>query len=403
MLKSVAILASGTVVAQVVLILSTPIISRLFSIESFGILSIFVSVGVFLAAISGGKYELAIGLPKNDRHAHIVYSLVMHISLFMVFFYFLTIFLGKEFFKIDGIAYLLPIYVLLVAIYSSQSYLYQRYKRYKNISIALLIQSIVNTMFCILFGLLKIENGLIYSLLLGFLASILYFLLCNLRWFNVIPLSTKHIVFAKKYRSFPRYTMISDLSLLATQYFLPIVLGIVYNSTIVGLFAMANRIIRVPNIIGTSAIGNIFRNEAIDMVRDNGNCYKLYMRTFKKLLIISVIVYTTLFIMSPTVFPFFLGEEWREAGSFAQILVISLMVEFITIPLNSVFIIMNKQKQLMNIQVFMAIVSIVLVWVTAVIFEEPYVSLGVLVAVSVVFNVIQLIYSFKYSKGVSLC
>lgn len=403
MLKSIAILASGTVVAQVVLIFSTPIISRLFSVESFGILSVFVSVGVFLAAISGGKYELAIGLPKNDKHAHIVYSLVMYISLFMVFFYFLVVFFGRELFKIDKIAYLLPVYVLLVAVYSSQGYLYQRYKKYKNLSIALLIQSIANVVFCILFGLLMIENGLIYSLLLSFFISIFYFLLCNVQWFNIMPLSGRHMVIAKKYQSFPKYTLISDLSLLATQYFLPIVLGVVYNATIVGLFAMANRIIRVPNIIATSAIGNVFRNEAIDMVRENGDCYALYIRTLKKLMVISLVVYTTLFIMSPVVFPFFLGEEWREAGFFAQILVISLMVEFVTIPLNSVFVIMNKQKQLMNIQVCMAIVSSVLVWVTAIIFKDPYVSLGVLVVISVFFNIIQLIYSFKYSKGVNLC
>src|SRR5690606_20177707 len=142
----------------------------------------------------------------------------------------------------------------------------------------------------------------------------------------------------------------SDLSLAASQQFIPIIFSILYNTSIVGFFSMANRMIRLPNIVITSAIGNVFRNDAIDEIREKGNCLNLYKSTLKKLILISFPVFFVIFLISPFSFGWFFGEEWVEAGYYVRILSLMLSIEFIATPLNSMFYIREKQRVFMLIQ-----------------------------------------------------
>ena len=56
---------SGTLVAQILLICVTPILTRLYTVEDFGNLSVFMSILSMLTVGSTGKFELAIVLPNK--------------------------------------------------------------------------------------------------------------------------------------------------------------------------------------------------------------------------------------------------------------------------------------------------------------------------------------------------
>lgn len=58
-------LVSGTGVAQIIGILSMPILSRLYTSESFGLVALFISLTSILGIIACMHYELAIVLPNN--------------------------------------------------------------------------------------------------------------------------------------------------------------------------------------------------------------------------------------------------------------------------------------------------------------------------------------------------
>ena len=138
-LKSVTILASGSIISQVILVIAIPLLSRFFSVEEFGYLSVFISISTIIAVFSGGKYELAIGLPNSSRTAILVYNLVINIAMFLSAIYLIAIFIYSSFYSnVNGKVYFLPLYVLLIAIYSAQGYWYQRHKNYTKISIATL-------------------------------------------------------------------------------------------------------------------------------------------------------------------------------------------------------------------------------------------------------------------------
>ena len=100
-LRNVSTLAFGTIISQAIVVLSSPLLTRIFTVEDFGVLQIFTSITVFFAVISTGRYELAIGLPKEDDDALRIIKLIIFIGFAISTLYFITIFILKFFFKYE--------------------------------------------------------------------------------------------------------------------------------------------------------------------------------------------------------------------------------------------------------------------------------------------------------------
>ena len=68
-LKNVLILTSGATVGYLIILLTSPILTRLYSPEEFGVLALYISVVGVLTPLITLKYELAIPLAPNERAA----------------------------------------------------------------------------------------------------------------------------------------------------------------------------------------------------------------------------------------------------------------------------------------------------------------------------------------------
>lgn len=413
-IKNVSVLASGAIIGQIVVILASPILTRLYTVEAFGILSVFTSVCTILSLFSTGRFELAIVLPKLNENALKLIKLIFYIAIFVSFFYFIVIFISKEILKVnDSIgflkyltAYAAPLYIFFVALLSALSYWNQRKKAYKTITIANALQSISNTIISLALGFLIINNnnnnnnGMIWGLVGGIVVTVGYLILKDKYLAkNVFRIKGVKEV-AQEYKAFPKYMIFSDLSLNTNQQITPILFSHLYNSTIVGHYSLANRILRLPNIIVTSSVANVFRNDAIDEIRNHNNCRELYISTLKKLFFISFPVYLFIFVLSPFIFKIIFGSEWGMAGEFGRIISLYLFFEFIATPLNTLFYIREQQKKLMLIQISNLIMSITMIVLGAKLFGDPRVSLLFYTINSIFFNLLLLLKSYKLSKQI---
>lgn len=404
--KNVAILASGTIISQIIVIAFSPLLSRLYSVEAFGLLSLFTSYMVISAVASTGRFELAIGLPEKDSDARKLFQLILFIGFFISIIYLGIIFILKEFFM-DQLElqilnywwiYLAPLYIFFIAVFSGSVYWLQRKKKYKKITFANALQVIITTICSVVLGFMKLSEGMIFALILGIIISSLYIILSESDLKNDLFVFKGIKQVGIEYISFPRYMLFSDLSLTASQQFIPILFSVLYSTTIVGFFSMANRMLRLPNIVITTAIGNVFRNDAIDEIRKNGNCVDLYRSTFKKLVAMSLPIYLFLFLISPYLFVVVFGEKWYEAGMFARILSVLLLVEFIATPLNVLFNIREKQKILMRLQFLNAIMGGVMIFLGFKIFNSASVSLILFTINALIFNIVFIALSYRIAR-----
>ena len=82
--QNVLILMMGTTLSQAIPVVITPILTRIYTPEDFGIYAIFVAIITILGSIVSGRYELAILLPERDDDAINIFALGLLIITFMV-------------------------------------------------------------------------------------------------------------------------------------------------------------------------------------------------------------------------------------------------------------------------------------------------------------------------------
>ncbi len=121
--KNVIILATGTAAAQLITLLLTPVITRLYGPEAFGVLGVFTAVIAIIIPIAALTYPIAIVLPKYDNEAKeiaklsIFISVIIAIMITILLLFFSSIII--EIFNIEVIApflYLIPLVVIFSAI-----------------------------------------------------------------------------------------------------------------------------------------------------------------------------------------------------------------------------------------------------------------------------------------------
>ena len=79
--KNVTTLVTGTAIAQFINILSTPLLTRIYSPEEFAVFQIFYSTAAIFSVIATLRYELAIMAPENEEEALDLVSISFYASV----------------------------------------------------------------------------------------------------------------------------------------------------------------------------------------------------------------------------------------------------------------------------------------------------------------------------------
>ncbi len=84
--QNVLVLTSGTVAAQVILVAASPVLTRIYTPEDFGMLAVFVAMLSLCVVVSSLRYEMAIPLPEEDDTAAnlVVLSLFIASSMLVI-------------------------------------------------------------------------------------------------------------------------------------------------------------------------------------------------------------------------------------------------------------------------------------------------------------------------------
>lgn len=406
--KNIMIMVGGRVLAQAIPILLTPLLTRLYSPSEFGIFGVYASIIAFIAMISNGRYSLSIILPKSDIDAKRLF-LLSSLLTFAVTIIFGLIFIvfGDfvfDFFEISILQRYLPILILnilFIGLYESLYYYVLRTKNYKILTTNIIIQALVLVSIRLLCGYLNFtEIGLLISYLIGY--SIGYILLiCRLK----IPLLflfkefkiSDYLLLLKRYSRFPKYSLLADsLSVLAT-YSPNMLLNKIFGSVITGYYSMSDKILGSPIWFVTSSVGDVFKQEASEQLRVKNSCFDVFIKTTKTLFFIGIIPFSILFVISPYVVPYILGENWKEAGVFIQIFSIMYFLRFIISPVSHVIYIVNKQNYNVTFQGINLLTTIISFGL-GLYFKDLYlclISLSVLTSIS---YIIVFIYSYKFAK-----
>lgn len=351
--QNVAIITSGTVLSQFINTFLAPIITRIYSPEEYGVLTVYVAVIGLFSIISSLKYEWAIPIAKDEEEA----VNVLILCVFILFLYSIGVFILLFFFNgpilealvgnsLGSYWVYVPLGILLIGIYQILMQWAYRERDYQRIARTKVMQAIFQNVSRI--GLYFVgSTGLIISRILGESTGILT-LFSNVK--NFLEKYIQGINFrsikkvAIRFKRFPFFSLPSQFFNMLGIQLPPILMTSLYGSKEVGFFGLANVVTTLPMILVGNSIGDVFYGEAAGVDKNNIERIKeLSNKLLIKLLKISIVPFGLLVILSPWLFSTVFGEEWHPAGRYSQAISILVFFRFVFTPGSRIFAVIEKQ------------------------------------------------------------
>lgn len=370
--KNILTLMTGTAIAQAIPIAISPILTRIYAPEDFGVFALFVAIISILGNIANAKYELAIMLPKKDEDAINIFALGFIITcmitfasliLVIVFNEYFTNFLGNEAIRIW--LYFVPIALFFTGMFNILNYFNNRRKNYKDLRNAIILKSIVLSIVQIIVGFVKSgASGLISGQILSNMFANMKLARNILKDKILVSKIRKEkiIALAKRYKNFPKYNLPSSFADTFSQQLPFFFITKFFSLSINGYFSFAQKIISLPSSFIAKSISQVFFQKISE--NRNRRIRNLYIlkKTIIKLFIIILPISTILFLFAPTIFTVAFGKEWIKAGEIAKYLSVSLIIIFISSTLSVTLIVYEKLKILAIWQYFY-LLSIIMLFI----------------------------------------
>lgn len=349
-------LVSGTTIAQVIGILITPILTRLYAPDAFGTLALFISITSILGVIACMRYELAIILPESDEEAVNLLGVSLSFTVLLSLLTIPVIWWGRipilNLLNAQGLApylWFIPPMVLVAGAFLALNYWNSRTKCFGRLSVARVIQSSSVHLIKLGAGFAGYVTGdvLIGANVIG--QAIATLILAGQIWRDDAKLFLRSISWEgmwygiKRHR---RFLLISTwtalLNTIAWQ--IPVILlTAFFSSEVVGHYSMASRLLHLPMGLIGGAIAQVFFQRAAE-AQIKGDLASLVEKTFQQLVNLGLFPILILMLTGREVFAVVLGSKWAEAGTYAQIMSVWLFLQFITSPMTTLGTVLERQE-----------------------------------------------------------
>ncbi|NMM48805.1 oligosaccharide flippase family protein [Marinigracilibium pacificum] len=344
--------------------LLTPVISRLYPPEAYGLFSIINSIVAVLVMLSTLNYTNAIVLPKSNhkfyRLIQISFFLVLITSVLLV----LILLLFEDFFAenielpvSDVWLYMIPVLVFLSGVFQILNSWSIKNGEFKSISKSKFVGILSGKSVAILIGFIKPFNyvGILIGELIGkfFFISLLLnkrvirrtkFILTNLNLSKI-----KEV--AVEYKRYPLFALpanwLQALILQIPVYFL----SHYFDLESVGYYSMANGLLIIPlNVLGNS-VASVFMKRAVDLQYVKERLARETENLYFKLLYVVIVPFAVLFIYGENIFTILLGDQWGTSGELASIMTVYFVFQTCAIPISLIYMVKQKEKQFLYFQI----------------------------------------------------
>lgn len=345
-------LAVGAAAGQLVVIATLPILTRLYLPEHFGVLGVFSAILGLVAAVSAMRYEMAIPLARTDDDAADVVVLsvlcgavvAMFVGLFVILF-------GSQLMNwthtpdLQRHLWLLPVATGASAVYQALNLWNVRQGYYSRIAATRVYQSTASVATQGTLGLMGVGAvGLVVGQVVGVAGGTLT-LARGYRRKLTAGWSARIRVAAQRHKKFPLLAapaaLLSAVSLLLPAVFIAAFFGAVAA----GFFILVQRILGAPmGLIGQS-VASVYLGDIARQIREGttAGLHRRYLQLTWRLCLLSSIIIIPLLVIGPDLFSMIFGDDWRQAGVYAQLLALPFGLQLMASPLSQTMNALGRQ------------------------------------------------------------
>ena len=366
--RNVTILASGTAAAQAITMALSPIITRLYGPEAFGLMGAFTAIVNIIAPIAALTYPIAIVLPKKDHDAKglirlsvIITGIVSMISLII-----LTLFNKQvvNIFNLKEIAkylYLIPLVIIFAGLMQVTEQWLIRTKQFGINARVTFLQSLILNGSKVGIGFLNpIASVLVVLSAFGdglkALMMIMFARRANYQVDDKLSDEKKSLkALAKEHYDFPLYRA-PEVFLNAVSQGLPVLmLTAFFGPVSAGFYTIGRTVLNIPSTLIGKSIGDVFYPRIAEAANNKENVTALIKKTTLVLAGIGAIPFGLVILFGPFLFSFVFGSDWDTAGEYARWIALWSFFGFMNRPSVRALPVLNAQKFHLIYTIFMLI------------------------------------------------
>ena len=355
-IRSVFIVATGTAGAQAITMIFSPVITRLYSPEEFGLLGAFMAMVAVLTPMAALTYPIAIVLPRKHEDAIGLVKLSIRLAIVISSFVMIVVFFwGRDITDLLNASKMYP-YLWLISVAMFFSVLHQvaeqwliRHQQFRVAARVSVVQSgLVNV--------IKAGAGFYYpiggvlitiQILSQGVWALLLFL--GIKGNKCQPLyindNTKASLreLAYRYRDFAIFRA-PEVSINAASQSLPVLmLAAVFGPESAGFYTLALTIMGVPAALIGKSVGDVFYPRISEASNSGEKLYPLLKKATLLMAIVGFFPFAVVMIFGPWLFALVFGAEWLVAGEYARWLAVWMFFGFANNPCIKVIPIVNAQ------------------------------------------------------------
>jgi len=417
-IRNVVIVASGTAMAQMLGVVFTPVITRLYGPEAFGLLGTFMSLGTIAASITALAYPFAIVLPRKDSDAKNIIKLSVYISIIITSLAVLLIlFTGDRLFALLGaeaitaFALLIPLKMLLAAWLRIAQQWFIRKKQFKTTAKIEVIQTFFTNGTQTVIGLFKpIAAVLIVLATLGNGLHVLLLYTSSRRTNkkkqktekNNTPPEGSLTEIAKKYYDFPLYRApVILIDAISTS--LPVLmLSAFFGPVSAGYYVLGVKLLKAPTKLIGRSVANVFYPKITEAAHKGKDVKKLLLRAILGLGAVGVIPYLLVVLFGPWIFKIIFGAEWITAGEYARWIAFMIFFYFISRPAVVATAPLNIQRGFLFLEIFGTALKVGGLYSGFVIFKSDLTAVALFSCAAAVYYILLMLWVVVSSNKTSL-
>lgn len=323
--RSILAVVNGTVAGQAIAFAFSPLITRIFGPEAFGVQGLFIGLISILMPAAALRYPFAIVVAKTPGETQALARLSLTIAgafavataLFLLGFRdWLLPLMGME--RLGSLVWFLPLALFLAAVQDVVDQQCIRANGFRVIGVVTALQALLVNLARVLGGLVQPVAAVLVSVTsVSYGVQALLLGLLKPRTAHAAP-RVALLTVMRKYKEFPLYSMPADLASALSQTAPVFLLAMLFSPAAAGLYTLARSVVNLPlNVIGL-AVGKVLYARMAEMASRGQPLLPFVLRMTMLQLLGPGMVTAAVTFTFPVLFALIFGESWRTAGEFAQ-------------------------------------------------------------------------------------
>lgn len=351
--KNVYLIILGNAIAQLIPFLMVPALSRIYTPSDYALLGLMLAGSNVLFELYTLRYDRIIVISTNKvvsmniLFACLIISLIFTIFFSVIFYYSDALTYFYTIHKNFGILrFILPVITFFMSGTYSINYWFQRGSHYNKIIFGKIIQMTSISLLCLMLGKLRINNGLIWGYLIGWLIVFIV----SVYWILKTDVDIKKfrlsiiIETIRKYREYPIYNTLPSIIYVIASSAPYYMVSYLYGKENGGFFNMCKQILLVPLSFIGIAFSQVYFKKISDVISNKTRIFPKLKGVLIFLFMIAIVIILFLGILGDMFFKWFLGNKWDGFSAITFLYSFSAVSQMFYMALSFIYPSLNKIK-----------------------------------------------------------